>query len=111
MLARRDAALHAFDDHAAAGEYVSRIERGIQARPETLLELELLVGLESPPELQTRRLALQVRHLRDRFQSATKIGPERAAERLLAWCSEPGVVEMRDRERGDRVFLAIESTR
>ena len=111
MLARRDAASHALDDLGAAKKYVSQIEHGIESRREVLLEIELLLGLECPPELQAQRLALQVKHLRDRFQSAGTIGPNTAAERLLAWCSEPGVVEARDRERCERVFLAIERVR
>jgi hypothetical protein len=111
MLARRDAALHALEDLIAARVYRSQIERGIELRREILLEIELLLGLECPPELQAQRLALQVKHLRERFRSAGKVGPARAAERLLAWCSEPGVVDARDRERCERVFLAIERAR
>jgi hypothetical protein len=108
MLARRDAALHALADDAKAAAYVAQIERGSEARREALLELELLLGLESPPELQTQRLALQVKLLRDRFQSATKIGPDTTIHRLLTWCSKPGVAERTDRQRCERAFLAIE---
>jgi hypothetical protein len=110
MIARRDAALQALGDGVKAAGYLAQIERGTDARLETLLELELLLGLDSPPELQPQRLALQVKLLRERFQSSGKTGPEKAVERLLAWCSQSGVVETSDRERCDRVFSAIERT-
>ena len=60
MIGRRDAALRALADEAAAAAHVARIERGAESRREMLLELELLLGLECPPELQAQRLALQV---------------------------------------------------
>ena len=110
MIARRDAALQALGEGVKAAGYLAQIERGTDARLETLLELELLLGLDSPPELQPQRLALQVKLLRERFQSSGKTGPEKAVERLLAWCSQSGVVETSDRERCDRVFSAIERT-
>ena len=62
MLARRDAALKALADPGAAAEYVKRIDKAGAARRDGLLELELLLGLDSPPELQSERLALQVKH-------------------------------------------------
>ena len=90
MLARRDGALRALSEDAAAAAYASRIERGIESRREILLELEIALGLESPAELQAQRLALQVKQLRQRFQSAATAGAGTAGERLLAWCAEPG---------------------
>lgn len=108
MLARRDAALHALADHAAAAGYASRMERGMESRAEILLELELSLGLESPAELHAQRLALQVKQLRRRFQDAATPGGGPAGERLLAWCAEPGIADARDRRRCERVFAAIE---
>src|SRR5471032_2252409 len=67
MAARRDAALGALSDAAAATEHLARIERRAGSRREGLLELELLLGLESPPEYQPQRLALQVKKLRVLF--------------------------------------------
>jgi hypothetical protein len=66
-----------------------------------LLELELMLGLDSPPALQQQRLALQVRQLKERFKTATTIKP---AERLLDWCALPGVCESTDRQRAERIF-------
>jgi hypothetical protein len=107
MLARRDAALHAFDDVPAAAGYLARIEDGAQARLAMLLELEMQLGLECPPELQAQRLALQVQRLRDRFQNAAAASARSAGERLVAWCAQPGVADARDRQRCERIFAAV----
>jgi hypothetical protein len=107
LLARRDAALRALADEAAATAHASRIEHGVEARREILLELEISLGLESPAELQAQRLALQVKQLRQRFQSAATAGGGSAGERLLAWCAEPGIADAGDRKRSERVFSAI----
>jgi len=111
MLARRDTALGALSEAAAAGKYLTRIEQGAGSRREGLLELELLLGLESPPEFQPQRLALQVKKLRDRFQSARTNGAVTAGERLLAWCAQPGVADVLDRQRCERIFSKVEQTR
>jgi hypothetical protein len=111
MLVRRDAALRALADPGAAVEYVKRIEKAAPARQETLLELELLLGLDSPPELQPQRLALQVKQLRDRFKSAVTVSAESAGERLSDWCAQSGVLDARDRARCERVFTAVKRNR
>jgi hypothetical protein len=105
MLARRDAALRALTEQDTAVAHASRVEQGNQLRAEMLLDLEIALGLDSPPELQAQRLALQVKQLRQRFQSAASAGTAR--ERLLAWCAEPGVADARDRQRCEKVFAAI----
>ena len=64
-----------------------------------------LDGLDIPSELQAQRLALQVKKLRDRFQ--TGAGANTPAERLVAWCAMPGVAEARDRQRVDRLFAKV----
>jgi exonuclease SbcC len=110
MLARRDAALSAEGDEAAAAAHLARIDGGAESRRAILLELEMLLGIECPPELKAQRLALQVKQLRDRFQSAASGAPT-AADRLLAWCTLPGAVDARDRERSERVFTAMERAR
>ncbi len=106
LVARRDRALAALADPAGAGDYRARLERGAAARGEALLELEMALGLESPPELQSQRLALQVRLLKERFDGAAAASAP-AGERLVAWCAEPGVPAGRDRERRERVFAAM----
>ncbi len=111
MLARRDAALHTLSEPATATAWASRIERGMGPRREILLELEVALGLESPAGLQAQRLALQVKQLRQRFQSAATAEAGTARERLLAWCAEPGIADAGDRARLERVFSAIEKAR
>jgi hypothetical protein len=111
MLARRDAALRALADETAAAAHLERIDGGAESRRELLLELEMLLGLQSPPDFQAQRFALQVKQLRDRFQSAAKIGSNTAGERLLAWCAQPGVADASDRQRCERVFSAMEGSR
>ena len=111
MLARRDAALGALTDAAAAGKYLTRMEQGAGSRREGLLELELLLGMDSPPEVQQQRLALQVKKLKERFSSGASAGPVTAAERLLAWCAQPGVADALDRQRCERIVSKVEQTR
>jgi hypothetical protein len=108
MVARRDAALSALSGEAAAADYASRIEHSVESRREILLGLEMSLGLESPAELQAQRLTLHVKQLRDRFQSAATAGAGTAGERLLAWCAAPGVADVRDRQRCERAFSAME---
>jgi hypothetical protein len=107
LVARRDAALAALADPAAAAKHRQRIEADAAARAQGLLELEMLLGLASPPEFQQQRLALQVRQLKERFSGGTAGGAPTAAERLVAWCALPGIAELRDRSRCERVFAAI----
>lgn len=104
---RRDTALKAVSDPAAATAYRTRIESGTAARRERLLDLEIALGLDSPPELQQQRLALQVKQLRDRFQSAITSGADSASDRLLAWCTEPGTLDAEDRRRSARIFSKV----
>jgi hypothetical protein len=111
ILARRDAALGALSETAAAGKYLARIEQGAGSRREGLLELELLLGLESPPEFQPQRLELQVKKLKERFSSAATTGAVSAAERLVAWCAQPGVADALDRQRCERILSKVEQAR
>lgn len=107
LAARRDAAIRALGDGGAADALRLRMETSLKPRLDILLELEVLLGLESPQAYQADRLAFQVKQLRDRFKSAAAAGPEQAGERLLAWCEMPGVVESDDRGRVERIFAAV----
>jgi hypothetical protein len=107
MLARRDAAAGALADSTHAADQIKRIEQGTEVRRERLLEMELALGLDSPPEFQQQRLALQVKQLRDRFKNETTTGANTPAERLLAWCAEPGVASESDRRRVQRLFSKV----
>ena len=111
LVARRDAALRALADPVAAGEHVARMEEGKARRQECLLELEMLLKIESPPELQAHRLALQVKQLKERFSSAATSGARTPGDLLLAWCAQPGVADAQDRQRCERVFSAMELVR
>jgi hypothetical protein len=111
MLARRDAALQALSDTAASGGYLERIEQGGASRRESLLELELLLDLDSPSELQPQRRTLQLKQLRERFRGEPAASADTAGERLLAWCAQPGLIDARDRQRCERIFSKIEKLR
>ena len=112
MIGRRDAALRALGDKAAAVAHVMSIERGAESRRrDAARSWNCCCGLDSPPELQVQRRALQVKQLRERFQGAAKGTLQSAGERLLAWCAQPGVTDARDRQRCERVFLAMEKVR
>ncbi len=111
MLARRDTALAALSDAGAASKYLAQMAQGEVARHEALLELELQLGLDSPPEFQPQRLALQVKQLKDRFSSAASGAAASPAERLLAWCARPGVADEGARARCVRIFSKVEQMR
>ena len=59
------------------------------------------------PEFQQQRLALQVKQLRDRFKNEATAGANTPAERLLAWCAEPGMADAADRQRLQRIFARV----
>jgi len=111
LVARRDAALRALSDPAAAGEHAARIVQGRASRHDGLLELEMLLKLDSPPELQAQRLALQVKQLKERFSSAATGGARTPGDLLLAWCAQPGVADAQERQRCERIFSALEQMR
>jgi len=106
LLARRDAALRALGDAAAASEYVKRMAKEAEPRRQVLIALELSLGLDSPAEVQAQRLALQVMQLKDRFKGTTAAA-ESAGEQLLGWCARPGVAGEPDRQRCERIFSRI----
>jgi hypothetical protein len=105
LLARRDAALRAFEDEDARYDLLDAIEDGAAARRDALLELELHYGIPSPADLQKERLAVQVKQLRSRFKSTAGSGS--AGECLLCWCATPGVADARDRARCERLVESL----
>jgi hypothetical protein len=111
MKGRLEAALRAFADEAAAAAYAPRIERGTESRHAMLLELELLCGLDCP----ARAASAATRATASTVARPVSGGGERRShsvgERLLAWCAQPGVTDARDRQRCERVFLAMEKAR
>ena len=110
MLERRDAALRGLADEDARLDHVDRIEDCVSARRDALLELELMLSIESPADLQPQRLAVQVKHLRDRFKRSVSDAGS-ADQILLTWCALPGVADPRDRQRCDRIVAKLERRR
>jgi hypothetical protein len=112
VLARRAAALDALGgDEDARLDHVDRIEEEKEARGEDLAALELLLGLETPADLRAQRLAVQAKHLRDRFKSSPANSSGTAEERMLAWCTRPGVADARDQQRCERIIASLERRR
>ena len=107
LVERRDATLRALGDDEAREDHVARIENCAAARRDALLELELALGMDSPADLQAQRLAVQVRHLRDRFKRTAAGGAGSNLQVLLDWCAQPGVTEARDRQRCERIVAAL----
>lgn len=107
MTGRRDGAMRALADNGSAAKYVATIERNAVVRREILLELELLLGQESPAAFQAQRLALQVKQLKERFSSAITVSADNASLRLLAWCALPGVADGSDRQRSERILARL----
>jgi hypothetical protein len=110
LLARRDATLRALTDADARFDHVERIEDCAAPRRDALLELELMLGIESPPDLQKDRLAVQVKQLRDRFKR-TPSGAADGAAVLLNWCALPGVAGPRDLQRCERIVASLQRRR
>jgi hypothetical protein len=114
LLKRRDTTLNAFAplaDAYAREDLADDIKKSASARRDALLELELMLGLESPADLQKERLAVQVKHLRDRFKRTTLDTTGGAVEVLLRWCALPGVAEARDRQRCERIVASLQRRR
>jgi hypothetical protein len=97
-------------DEDAHYDYMERLDDSAAVRRDALLELELMFHIDSPPDLQSARLAVQVKQLRDRFKRAAA-GASAADQILLEWCAHPGVVDARDRQRCDRIIAALERRR
>ncbi len=114
LLKRRDTTLNALAplaDAYAREDHADDIKKYAAARRDALLELELMLGMESPGDLQKERLAVQVKHLRDRFKRTTSDSTGSAVEVLLHWCGLPGIAEARDRQRCERIAATIQRRR
>jgi hypothetical protein len=110
MLGRRNAALRALADADERLDHAERIEDRTASRRDALLELELMLGMDSPADLQPQRLAVQVKQLRDRFKRTTADSAG-SVQILLNWCSLPGVAQPRDRQRCERIVARLERRR
>ncbi len=108
---RRDAALRALGDADARYDHVDRIRDCAAERRDALLELELMLGIPSPADLQKERLAVQVRELRDRFKRTAAGGAASAADVLLKWAGLPGVADARDRQRCEAIVARLDRHR
>lgn len=111
LLKRRDTALGARVAAYGREDHADDIRKCAAARRDALLELELMLGMDSPADLQKERLAVQVKHLRDRFKRTAADSAGGAVEVLLHWCGLPGIAEARDRQRCERIVAAIQRRR
>lgn len=112
LLARRDVALAVLarlQEEYVREDHLALIEKAAPARRDALLELELLLGLDSPADLRPQRLAVQVKQLRGRFKEAAPRGAASVDAILLEWCALPGVADARDRQRCERIAAALSS--
>lgn len=110
MSARRDAALRALSDAAAADEYRAAMQRNAESLGRKLVELELLLGMDSPAEFQQYRLALQVKQLKERFKGGAAAANSTPTELLLDWCAQPGVCGAPDQQRCERIVARFART-
>ncbi len=109
LAARRDeavAALATAPDSDERYDLLDKIDEAVATRRDALLELELMLNLDSPRDQQKERLQVQVKHLRERFKRAASDDNSGAAEILLAWCTTPGRADARDLERVDKIVGA-----
>jgi hypothetical protein len=107
MVQRRDAALRALTEPGARGEYLGRIEKAAGARREALVELELLLGMDTPAEFRAQRMAVQMKQLKQRFDRSATADAGGAGERLVACCAQPGIADALDRQRCERIFARV----
>jgi len=109
LAARRDQALAATADEDTRYAQLDRIDAAADARRDTLLELELALGLPSPAELNKDRLAVQVKKLASRFKSVAGSGSP--TDLLLDWCAAAGVAEAREHGRVEKIAEALQRRR
>ncbi len=113
LVARRDAAAQALvtlNEEYVREDYLALLDKAAAVRRDALLELELMLHLDSPAELQPQRLAVQVKQLRKHLKrGASDAGS--AGDVLLEWCAQPGVADARDRQRVERIAAALERRR
>lgn len=107
LAGRRDGALEALGDADARYEYGERIRKTAAERSDTLMELELMLGVPTPPDLQQQRLAVQVKQIRERFKRSAS-GAEGAQQLLLRWCALPGAADPRDRRRCEAIVARMQ---
>jgi hypothetical protein len=107
---RRAGALAALGDVDARYYYGERIKETAADRSDTLMELELMLGVPTPPDLQQQRLAVQVKQIRDRFKRSAS-SAEGAQQLLLRWCALPGVADARDRKRCEAIVARTQRHR
>ncbi len=110
------AAIPEWEEHAA-GPFADRVRRlrtrgsapvqgVIERRRSLAIEMEIVAGLETPPEDQSRRLALQVERLNQKHRQTLDDDPQQMAER---WC-RAGPVERDDPTLRARFFEACRHT-
>jgi uncharacterized protein DUF349 len=107
---RRDGALAVLGDVDERYHYGERIKKLAAERRDLLIELELLLGIPTPPDLQQHRLAVQVKQIRDRLKRSSS-DADSAQQLLLRWCALPGAADARDRTRLDAIVGRLQRPR
>lgn len=96
LRARFDHAIEALK--SADRQYASALEQNRAALGKDVLRLEILMGIDSPPELTRERLQLQVEVLQSSLKSGQK--PVTQDTHLLQLCALPALT---DRQTGNRI--------
>lgn len=105
--ARFDAAIAALA--SADHQYAARLEQNRDVLAHEVLHLEILMGIDSPPELSRERLQLQVEVL----QSSLKAGQKPVTQdvRLARLCGLPALPDQQLASRIDRLIAGIKNTK
>lgn len=88
---RFEAALKTLQDEPAMQQWLAALADNGKTRSDLCLHLEVLTGIDSPPEATSERLAFQVNRLSDRLGHGGKDPFERACEVEKAWYLAPAV--------------------
>ena len=98
MAARFDAALAGTEAERAA------LRKNRDTVMEEILQMEIRLGMESPPELSQERLKQQIQVLQSALRSGTGQRPEQPQALLMQLCSQPALL---DEDAAERVARLI----
>jgi hypothetical protein len=89
-------------------QYATLLEQNRAALAQQVLRLEILLGIDSPPELSRERLQLQVEVLQSSLKAAQK--PVTQETRLLQLCGLPALADQQIDRRINQVLARSKST-
>ncbi|NKN31717.1 DUF349 domain-containing protein [Marichromatium bheemlicum] len=108
MNARLGRACAALDDGAAAAALAAALERNGERRQQLCLQLEILTGIDSPPEFSQQRLEYQVARLAERMGDGESDPLGGTSELLRDWyLSAPAPIDAALAARFARVVAAL----